>query len=433
MKTLLKIVVFLLLAAPVAYRLSVAGTDHIVAGKTNITYMAWGYPGHLRTERQLIEKFEEVNPDVHVHFIMAPMSSYFDKLGIMLASGTAPDVFRVFPTYFAHYAKVGYLKKLDPLMAADPTYDPDDFFKQARDVGLYQGDHYALGVIFGRMLIYYNKTLFAQAGVEEPWDAFREGRWTWDEMLQTAKKLTRYDENGRPIQFGMNFPGGTSHIINMIKSNGGEVLSEDETQCLLDSPMAVETVRWTRDLVEKWHVAPTPEQATMGIFSFESGKLAMEIDSSGETPRLRDAIKDFDWDVAPMPYGEGGLSGGFGAHCLVMNAKTEKVDASWRFMRFVTGPVAEHLLAVEERRCIPTRRELAFSEEYLSSQEPPFNMEAFIADIDKPQEMVLPDEKYLEWTTEFQSYLDQIYLGGRDPKEALEEACVRIEEILNED
>lgn len=433
MKNVLKIVIFVLLAAPVAWRLSLADTDHDVPDKTTVTYMAWGYPGHLRTERQLIDKFQELNPDIHVRFIMAPMSSYFDKLGIMLASGTAPDVFRVFPTYFAHYAKVGYLKHLDPLMAADPGYNPDDFFKQARDVGLYKGNHYALGVIFGRSLIYYNKTLFKEAGVEEPWKTFQEGRWDWDEMLTKAKTLTKYDENGRPTQFGMNFPGGTWHILSMIQSNGGEALNEDNTECLLDSPMAVEMVRWTQDLVEKWRVAPTPEQATMGIFSFESGKLAMEMDSSGETPRLRDAIKDFDWDVAPMPYGAAGPSGGFGAHCLVMNAKTEKTDAAWRFMTFVTGPEAEHLLAVEERRCMPTRRALAFSEEYLSSEEPPFNMDAFIADIDEPQEIVLPDEKNLEWTTEFQAYLDQIYLGGRDPQAALEEACVRIEKILNSD
>jgi len=426
-------IVIAVLFAPVVYRLCWGETSESPTGKREITYMAWGYPSQLGTERRLIEKFHEENPDIHVRFIMAPMSSYYDKVGIMFASGTAPDIVRVNPQHFAAYVRMGYLKDLEPLMEADAGYNPEDFFPAARDAGLYNGRHYGLGVLFTRGLVYYNKTAFKEAGVEEPWDAYRAGRWHWGDLVETARRLTiRDEETGRPLQYGINFIGRIYNVFDVAMSNGGRILSEDGTEAYLDSPEVLDAVNRILDLRRKWHVAPTPEQGAMALFSFESGRLAMEIDSSGESPRLRDAITDFEWDVAPTPYGSEGAGSSHGAHLLVMNAATKEAAAAWRFMTFVTGPTAERLLGVEERRCIPTRREIAFSEEYLSADEPPFNMRAFVADIDMPVRQVPVTEKWNEWTSEFQAYLDQIWLGGRPPQEALREADARIDRILRD-
>ncbi len=424
--------ILLLLAGPIAYRLSWREAMEIPPGKTAITYMAWGYPSQLKTEGDLVEAFHRENPDVHVTFIMAPMSSYYDKVTIMFASGTAPDILRTNPQHFAAYARLGYLMHLDPLMDADPLYDPADYFPAARDAGLYDGKHFALGVLFTRSLVYYNKTLFREAGVEEPWDAFVKGQWTWDNMLEKARLLTKYDDKGRPIQFGMNFPGRSYGLFEVAAANGGKILSDDLRKSLVNTPKVVEAAEWILDLKRKWRVAPTPEQGALSIFSFESGRLAMEIDSSGESPRLRDAIKNFEWDVAPTPYGTEGPGATHGAHLLVMNAAAKQADAAWRFMKFVTGPVAERLLGVELRRCIPTRRDLAMSEEYLSADEPPFNMRAFVADIERRQPNVPVTEKWNEWTTELETALEQIWLESKSPQEALDEAAERIDVILNE-
>ena len=433
MKKLLSAIVIAVLLAPVVYRLSWGETYESPPGKTEITYMAWGYPSQLGTEQRLIDKFHEENPDVDVRFIMAPMSSYYDKVGIMFASGTAPDIMRVNPPHFAAYVRMGYLGDLDPLMAADPDYDPADFFPAARDAGLYNARHYALGVLFTRSLVYYNKTAFRDAGVEEPWDAYLAGRWQWDDLVEKARLLTtRDEETGRPVQYGLNFIGRIYNVFDMTLANGGRILTADASEALLDGPEVLDAVNWILDLRRKWQVAPTPEQGAMSLFSFESGKLAMEIDSSGESPRLRDAITDFEWDVAPMPYGSAGAGGSHGAHLLVMNAATKEAHAAWRFMTFVTGPAAERLLGVELRRCIPTRREIAFSEEYLAAEEPPFNMRAFVADIDMPVRQVPVTEKWNEWTTEFQAHLDEIWLGGKPPEQALKEADERIDKILSE-
>lgn len=395
--------------------------------------MAWGYPSQLATEQNLIEAFHQLNPDVYVTFIMVPIRSYYDKLGIMFASGTAPDVIRVNGVHFPLYAANRYLARLDGLMEADPNYNGDDFFPPARDAGLLGDEHYGLGVLLTRSLVYYNKTLFEEAGVETPWESYLAGRWQWEDFLDAAKKLTRFDEKtGRPIQFGTN--SGTAYygVFDRTLANGGNALSADGKQSLVNSPEAVEALRLIDDLSRKWHVSPTPQQGAMSLFSFESGKMAMEFDSSGESPRFRDAIKDFEWDVAPIPLGTAGPYASHGAHLLVMNAATRQQEAAWRFMTFVTGPVAERLLGVELRRCIPGRRAIALSQEYLSADLPPFNMRAFVADIDAPIRRVRVTEKFSEWTTVYQSHLDQVFLGDRDAQEAMDDAAERINKILEE-
>lgn len=84
-----------------------AGANGRRRGPDGDYLQAWGYPSQPATEQDLIEAFHELNPDVHVTFIMAPLRSYYDKLGIMFASGTAPDVVRVnnvqFPVYVGTY------------------------------------------------------------------------------------------------------------------------------------------------------------------------------------------------------------------------------------------------------------------------------------------------------------------------------------------
>jgi ABC-type glycerol-3-phosphate transport system substrate-binding protein len=62
-------------------------------GRTTIRYMAWGNPEQLDAEMQLVKEFERRRPDIHVRLTLVPGSAYYQKLQIMLASGTAPDVY----------------------------------------------------------------------------------------------------------------------------------------------------------------------------------------------------------------------------------------------------------------------------------------------------------------------------------------------------
>jgi len=422
-----------LLAAPIAWYFAGSIPAGNQSRKTVVRYMAWGYPAQLKTDRELIKVFESQpeNSDIAVEFIMAPMQSYYDKVQLMLASGTAPDVIRVNPDHFASYVRLGFFKDLEPFMQADATYNPDDIFKVARDRALYKGHHYGVGVLFTTMLCYYNKTLFQKAGVKDPWQRYEEHKWDWDDFLEAAKSLTVYDSDGRPIQYGTNIRGGVDNLCKFILGRGGQLVSPDGKLSLVNSPIAVDCVSWMNDLVWKWHVSPTLTQSALSVFEFESGRIAMELDSSGESPRLRESITSFLWDVAPCPGTGNGRMPSHESHVLVMNAAAKEPEGAWRFMKFMTSPVAERILGCKLRRCIPTRRSVAFSEEYLSADRAPYNMRAFIAGVDDPQQQIVYDPKWSEWTLEWRAHLDELFLGTKSPRQAMDEAAANIDLILS--
>ena len=381
MGRLLRILGFLALVLPVAYRFIPARAAEAASGKTVVRYMAWGYPSQLKTERELIDAFEALpeNRDVDVEFVMAPMSSYYDKLQLMLASKTGPDVVRVNPDYFRAYLRLGYFRPLDDLMAGDPNYRLEDFWPSALRGLEYEGKRYGVGVLFTTTLVYYNRTVFRNAGVKDPWERYLEGRWAWEDFLDAARATTVRDGNGRAVLYGSGPIGNFYNIMNYVAGHGASIITPDARTSLVNCPAAVAATEWMNDLVWKWKVAPTPEQGALSVFSFESGRLAMEMDSSGESPRLRDAITKFEWDVAPGPAGPNGYRSGHNAHILVMASGTRVSEAAWRFMSFMVSPAAERLLGCRLRRCIPTRKAMALSDEYLSADRPPFNMRAFIA------------------------------------------------------
>lgn len=61
--------------------------------------------------------------------------------------------------------------------------------KEVSDIYSYNGKNYAVPKDIDLVGLWYNETLFDKAGVKYP-----DGTWTWDDLLNAAKKLTNAGE-----------------------------------------------------------------------------------------------------------------------------------------------------------------------------------------------------------------------------------------------
>ena len=95
---------------------------------------------------------------------------------------------------------------MTPLAHADPTFDADDFFPQTIREGTYQGRLYGLNVMFGGEILYYNKTMVREAGLEDPYELAKKGEWTYDVFRRYSIAMTKRDDRDRPIQVGCRIP-----------------------------------------------------------------------------------------------------------------------------------------------------------------------------------------------------------------------------------
>ena len=402
------------------------------AMKTNIRYMAWGNPEQLALEEQLCERFNLENPDISVKFLKVPGSAYANKAVVMLASDTAPDVMRVDHYNFANLQQKDFFMDLTPLAGADPTWSEDEFFPQCVDECKVNGRLFGLNVLFGGTVIYYNRTMVGRAKIEDPYVLWSKGEWTYQKFVETAVALTKKDSSGRNTQFGVALPIFPAWAP-LVYGFGGDLLNDAHTASRLSDPQTVEGLQFIADLRYKYACAPTPAQAANAGFTFEGGKLGMSFDWMGMTPRYRKVVKDFDWDVVPIPVGPKSGQTIVKGNQLVIPKHCQNPQAAWRFARFITSPKIENLLYVKNRRCFPTRKAVAGSKEFLESWLAPTQIHVFLDAVKGGKQLPI-DDRWSEWTVAMNNELDFLWNGReRDAKAVAERASKAVNKVLSEE
>ncbi len=400
-------------------------------GRITIRYMSFGSPQQLAAERQVVDEFEKRHPNVRVRLFLVPDSAYADKLQLMLASRTAPDVMRVDHYYFPALARKEYFLPLEPLIAQEEPGFLDDFVPIAIEEGKWDGRLYGMNVTFGSVMIYYNKKLFTEAGLTDPYTLYRQGRWDWQTFRKTAQALTKRDAGGRPLQFGTNmvqFPRYASVIWN----HGGRIANPDITRITMaEDPQAIKGMQEYADLRWVYGCAPTPADSALSAFTFESGKIAMNWGWAGESPRYRKNIKSFAWDIAPTPSGPEGDATLVKGNQIVIHRESKHPKEAWEFIKFMTGPEAEMLLCGKLRRAVPTRLSVQNDPEYLKADQPPYHTDVFLVSVRRGRTLPI-DGRYQEWVQAFNSALSALFdVNKKDAKEALADASRRANVILS--
>lgn len=410
--------------------IGVACSNDPNAGKIQLRYMAWGNPQQLDVEQKLVDDFNRRNPDLYVKLFKVPGSAYQNKMVVMMASRTAPDIIRIDHYAFPNYVRKEYFHEMDSLAAQDPDFDRDDFFPQALEEGTYNGKLYGLNSMPGGIMMYYNKTMFRQAGLADPYELWKRDEWTWERLRDSAVALTQRGPDGRPKTFGVELLGGTNTAI-ILWAFGGDLLDASLTRCLLDRPGSIAAIQFLHDLRWKLNVAPTPSQAALSAFAFESGKLGMVFDWMGRAPRLRDTVKSFEWDVCPVPKGPAGGPTTMKGNQIVIYAESEHPQEAWRFVRFMTSRETEMFYYGVLRRGAPSRRSVAYSDEFLKADRPPFNTRVYLHAFEDGRPLPI-NHRWSEWTTVLNNHLGSIFLDPRaDVGARLREAKREIDAVLS--
>lgn len=397
-----------------------------------LRYMAWGNPEQLALEKEFCQKFDEKHPGIRVKFFQVPSSSYGDKLKIMLASGTAPDVMRVDHYDFPALASKKFFAPLEPLIQADTSgFSLDDYMPFALEEGFHQGTLYGLNVLAGSIQIYYNKTAFQKAGLADPYELWQQGKWDSAAFLDACQRLTLKDETGRVEQFGCLIPP-LPLICTWFYAYGGSALSEDMTRCTMDSPACREVLKWFYDWRWTYHITPTPAEESMSAFTFQSGRLGMVFGWAGEAPRFRRQITDFEWDVTVLPAGPQGSPAPLKGNQLVIFHKSPHPKEAWEFLKYMTSSEVEMELCVKRRRALPTRKSVLYSEEYLKAMEPPFHNDVFIASAQMGHPVPI-NERWAEWTMAFNSELQRLWINEATVDEVVPEIQRQVNKILSEE
>ncbi len=331
----------------------------------------WGGQEDVNINTEITKVFEERNPGIKIKIEYIP-KDYDTKILTMIAGGNAPDVIQVAES-LAVYAQKGTVVPLDDFIKKDKL-DTSIYFPSVLSAFKVSGKQYGMPHRWGPMMLYYNKDLFDQAGVEYPKD------WTWDDFLAAAKKLTTGTGRNKIYAYANVTASWWPWYMYPLMQFGSPILNEERTAPNFNRDKAAKCLEFMYDLMYKYEVAPTPKQ--MASFDnlgpdqlFEMGRVAMNATGYWAVEGLRQ-IKDLNWDVAWFPKGEKNVAPMFGASWAITSEAKNK-EAAWKVVRFFAGEEYARIIA-RTAHDIPSIKKAAYSDKFLNPNLPPKSLKVIL-------------------------------------------------------
>lgn len=395
----------------------------LASAQSTVVWSFWGDPGELPPNDAVIEAFEAAHPDIKIEKQHAPWGSYFDRIQTQMAGGTAPDV--MFLNNIPSYASRGVLMPLDDMIAAS-GFDTSGYNDQLLRIFSYDGKVYGFPRDNDTTVLYYNKDLFDEAGV-----AYPTADWSWDDLREAAKALTRQDDRGRTLQYGLALEKNKYPL--WVYQNGGRVFDDPirATDFLMDEPEAVEAIQFVADLINEDGSVPSfdaMQQLGSTTELFSTGRVAMVMTNAARVPTFSGA--DFAWDVAPLPAGPTGIRANtLGGAGYVMSVNSEDPDAAWRFLEFLSGPEGQAIFA-QTGLAVPALTTQETTDAFLSALPETINGQVFV---DETANGVLfpvfPGWREIESTIVIPA-LDLVWNGEQTAEQAIQNIAEQVQAAL---
>lgn len=375
----------------------------------------------LEHYRWIEKSFEELHPDVDVVFEQFPGSSLKDyeiKLRLRFASGRAPDVFGLNVSVAGAMARLGLLDPAPPFI--QDRVQGNSRTDMIRSAPYFDGLSCGIVSDAGPTVLFFNKDHYRTAGLDP-----NKPPATWDELIETADRLTLRDVNGEPTRAGLSLrktgfkPGIAEKWLTFLYSAGGEPFDDRGTRATFNSDAGrtalefYETVLFDRkiDSIEL-------EGDQQG---FAHGNSSMFIREVYVVQWLRDNFPNIDFGVAPIPALERSVSSG-GPYMFVVSEDAVHKEEAWRLVEYMmSDEVYRRYAAIGG--VIPAVASIANEPRYRDDEE----LAVFVA-----QDMIAIEPFPLDQrvTDLLGAYIERFCYGHLDVQTTLERAEADINKIL---
>jgi multiple sugar transport system substrate-binding protein len=198
-------------------------------GGKNASFVDW-------LENWVTPKFQERmkarGQDVNLRFVASGVEDeqYKTKISLDLKSGRGSDIIAIDGIWVGEFAQAGYIKPLDQQLGAQVNqWEGWKHIPQSVQGGMsFEGKRYGTPLGTDGRVIFFNKELFAKAGLPADWQPK-----TWDEIIAAGEKLKQL-EGVTPIQLNAGTSAGEATtmqgVLPMLVGTGHEVFENGKWQ-----------------------------------------------------------------------------------------------------------------------------------------------------------------------------------------------------------
>ncbi len=381
-------------------------------------------PDHVKLFDDLGDEFADQNPrvsDVKIEsFNLADLDTLFTT---QIAAGDPPDVSWLPVESSLQYSQAGALVDLRGTIDATSDFDFGDFIPSLLERWVDGDAVYGIPFSTGPLVMYYNKDLYAQAGVKDPSQLMAEGSWTWDAFRETSKQL--HDALGVPgyVLNDFDFKNWT-RLLPYMNAYGASPWNDAATACTMDSPEMVAAMSVFHGMTFEDGSMPVPGQQV----DFWGGQVGATSAFLGSSGNLADA--GFEWGLVPTPAGPAGAVVSTGQASIVALAAGNHTKEAAEFVTFLGSKEA----MAEYSGYFPPIRKSVLTPETLTANSKvltPELVQPIIDGIVKNGKVFPVTPNNAAVADALNSSLDEfLYQPGVDVKQALTKVCSEIAPLL---
>lgn len=381
-------------------------------GSDTMRLSSWvSSPSETAIFQEILAIYQQTYPDKTFKYEPIP-GNYSEKLQLMLGTKTAPDLFYLKGITAPSYMSFNILHPLDDWMDKTPTFNKDDFYPFTLSAFQYEGVQYGLPKDFNPYVLFYNKKIFKEAGIDSL-------PTNWEELEAVATQLTIDKNNdGKKDQFGFIVEPSIEMVMPFVFQNNGYFQNPDGSLGITDEPF-IEALEFYHGLYTKGIATMAQDQGVSWNGDvFGRGICAMAISGGWLIPFLADNFPALEYGIIPLPAGKQQATVAFTTAYAIPRDSRYPADA-WHMMDYLVGPTGMSEWT-KSGIAMPTRKSVAQANGL--ADHPVFKVFMESAEFARPFQMTYSERAFEEVVIGFQS----IFYADQSPRDAMNEIAEQI-------
>lgn len=256
---------------------------------TNPTIRVLTHDGLITTQAEKLLKSEYGITDVKIELV--PPAEKRTKLMNAVMSNDSYDIY--WDDFSPALIKGGFAQNIDidmksALWSSVEASNQQFLWNEQR--------FYVIPGFARQAMVYYNKSMFDEAGEEYPTDLFDQGKWDWNKLYDLANVLTvDSNKDGTPEQYGL----GWDEPEHLLYTTGKHIVSfmpDGTARNNIQSPEVARAVAFNAKLMKSNTLVPSNARQ-----SFGEGSVAMCIGHRWYAYGYAKLIKAEALGLAPLP------------------------------------------------------------------------------------------------------------------------------------
>ncbi|WP_088032827.1 ABC transporter substrate-binding protein [Evansella clarkii] len=392
----------------------------------------WGSEQRRPVIEEIIADFNNMQDEIHVRHVYQPWGDIWTKSLAAVAAGNPPDVVIQDINTVRQRADANQAMNLQEFIDQEEEEVQERFYPHLWEAVVHEEDAYALPFNTDTQVLFYNKDLFEEAGLDP-----NSPPSTWDELEEYAKALDERDgDHWETIGFYPLWNLGPD--IWALNADNGNTWFDEDGNVTIHTPEKVEALEWVvewqerigRDTINRYEAEFGDGMAD----PFISGLVAMRGQNINYYSSLKDNAGELNFGVAPLPEKESGSGhyswgGGFVAE---IPYGAENPEASWEFINYLTDQAPQEywgLNGFDVMANMKANEALAEHPDLSDEGRMVYDLAHMNLDVTvlAPVPLDAPDYHSL-----LNPNIDEIMLGKVSPEEGLSQAQEAVEDLVEQ-